>query len=118
MELRRGELIFTMFLTEIKYMQLINDRLDICNKMDRLLFQDHQMSVRNMSCDELNDKIEEYIEKKIKQGNVISNLFYIIKKYGTDQMNVTINMPARNIIYEMVAHKEDILKNISNSERS
>ena len=42
----------------------------------------------------------------------------IIKKYGTDQMNVTINMPARNIIYEMVAHKEDILKNISNSERS
>ena len=63
-------------------------------------------------------KLKNTSKKKIKQGNVISNLFYIIKKYGTDQMNVTINMPARNIIYEMVAHKEDILKNISNSERS
>ena len=34
------------------------------------------------------------------------------------EKNIIIDPLARNIIYEMVAHKEDILKNISNSERS
>ena len=113
MGLLRGELIFTMFFAEIEYLKLINRRPDICRKFDNILFPDGKLSVNNIYCDELNSHIEKYIDKKISRENIISNLFYIIQRFGNSKVNANMDMPAKEIIQEIMKNKDEILKNLS-----